>query len=63
MAAMVQVTRGMAFNKDSTLLVFGSEDNATIERDYKLTSLTPLSWPNGPAGQIKLPAAISSFVF
>jgi hypothetical protein len=46
MAAMVQVTRDMAFNKDSTLLVFGSEANGTIEsfgRDYKLTSLTPLS--------------------
>jgi hypothetical protein len=55
----------MAFNKDSTLLVFGSEANGTIEsfeRDYKLTSLTPLSWPNGP-GQIKSPSAISSFVF
>ena len=64
-----QVIRGMAFNKDSTLLVFGHEANGTIGmfgRDLetnKLTLLTPHMLNLTAAARIQSPASPSSFVF
>jgi 6-phosphogluconolactonase (cycloisomerase 2 family) len=64
-----QVIRGMAFDKDSTLLVFGHEANGTIGmfgRDLgtnKLTLLTPHMLNLTAAAKIKSPASPSSFVF
>jgi len=64
-----QVIRGMAFNKDSTLLVFGHEANSTIGmfgRDLetnKLTLLTQIMLSLTAAAKIKSPAFPSSFVF
>jgi len=64
-----QVVRGMAFNKDSTLLVFGHEANGTIGmfgRDLeteKLTFLTPRMLNLTAAAKIQSPASPSSFVF
>jgi 6-phosphogluconolactonase (cycloisomerase 2 family) len=64
-----QVIRGMAFNKDSTLLVFGHEANGTIGmfgRDLetnKLTLLTPQMLNLTAAAKIQSPASPSSFVF
>ena len=64
-----QVIRGIAFNKDSTLLVFGHEANGTIGifgRDLetnKLTLLTTHLLNLTAAAKIKSPAFPSSFVF
>ena len=64
-----QVIRGMAFNKDSTLLVFGHETNGTIGmfgRDLetnKLTLLTPHMLNLTAAAKINSPSFPSSFVF
>ena len=64
-----QVIRGMAFNKDSTLLVFGHEANGTIGmfgRDLetnKLTLLTPHMLNLTAVAKIKSPALPSSFIF
>ena len=64
-----QVIRGMAFNKDSTLLVFGHEANGTIGmfgRDLesnKLSLLTPHMLNLTATAKIKSPAFPSSFIF
>ena len=64
-----QVVRGLAFNKDSTLLVFGHETNGTIGmfgRDAeanKLTLLTPNLLNLTAAAKIHSPAAVAAFVF
>jgi len=64
-----QVIRGMAFNEDSTPLVFGHEANGIISmfgRDLetnKLTLLTPHMLNLTAAAKIKSPAFPSSFVF
>jgi 6-phosphogluconolactonase (cycloisomerase 2 family) len=64
-----QVVRGLAFNKDSTLLVFGHETNGTIGmfgRDAetnKLTMLTPHLLNLTAAAKIQSPAEPAAFVF
>jgi 6-phosphogluconolactonase (cycloisomerase 2 family) len=64
-----QVVRGLAFNNDSTLLVFGHQTNGTVGmfgRDAganNLTLLTPNLLNLTAAAQIQSPAAPSSFVF
>jgi 6-phosphogluconolactonase (cycloisomerase 2 family) len=64
-----QVVRGLAFNNDSTLLVFGHQTNGTVGmfgRDAganKLTLLTPNLLNLTAAAKIQSPAAPSSFVF
>jgi 6-phosphogluconolactonase (cycloisomerase 2 family) len=64
-----QVVRGMAFNNDSTLLVFGHQTNGTVGmfgRDAgtnNLTLLTPNLLNLTEAAKIQSPAAPSSFVF
>jgi 6-phosphogluconolactonase (cycloisomerase 2 family) len=64
-----QVVRGLAFNKDSTLLVFGHETNGTIGmfgRDVEantLTLLTPRLLNLTVAAKIQSPAAPAAFVF
>ena len=64
-----QVVRGLAFNKDSTLLVFGHETNGTIGmygRDAeanKLTLLTPNLLNLTTAAKIQSPATVAAFVF
>jgi len=64
-----QVVRGLAFNKDSTLVVFGHEANGTIGmfgRDAtanKLTLLTPNLLNLTAAAKIQSPAAPAAFVF
>ena len=64
-----QVVRGLAFNNDSTLLVFGHQTNGTVGmfgRDAATNTLTLLT-PNllnlTAAAKIQSPAAPSSFVF
>ncbi|KAF8498615.1 Lactonase, 7-bladed beta-propeller-domain-containing protein [Russula emetica] len=64
-----QVVRGLAFNNDSSLLVFGHQTNGTIGmfgRDAETNNLTLLT-PNllnlTEAAKIQSPAAPSSFVF
>jgi 6-phosphogluconolactonase (cycloisomerase 2 family) len=64
-----QVVRGLAFNDDSTLLVFGHQTNGTVGmfgRDAAANTLTLLT-PNllnlTAAAKIQSPAAPSSFVF
>jgi 6-phosphogluconolactonase (cycloisomerase 2 family) len=64
-----QVVRGLAFNKDSTLLVFGHQTNGTVGmfgRDAKANNLTLLT-PNllnlTAAAKIQSPAAPAAFVF
>ncbi|KAN0113457.1 Lactonase, 7-bladed beta-propeller domain containing protein [Russula decolorans] len=64
-----QVVRGLAFNNDTTLLVFGHQTNGTVGmfgRDAgtnKLTLLTPNLLNLTAAAKIQSPAAPSSFVF
>ena len=64
-----QVIRGLAFNSDTTLLVFGHQTNGTVGmfgRDAganKLTLLTPNLLNLTDAAKIQSPAAPSSFVF
>ena len=64
-----QVVRGLAFNNDSTLLVFGHQTSGTVGmfgRDAaanKLTLLTPNLLNLTAAAKIQSPAAPSSFVF
>jgi 6-phosphogluconolactonase (cycloisomerase 2 family) len=64
-----QVVRGLAFNKDSTLLVFGHETNGTIgmfgrdAKTNKLTLLTPKLLNLTTAAKIQSPAAPAAFVF
>lgn len=64
-----QVVRGLAFNNDSTLLVFGHQTSGTVGmfgRDAaanKLTLLTPNLLNLTEAAKIQSPAAPSSFVF
>ena len=64
-----QVVRGLAFNNDSTLLVFGHQTNGTVGmfgRDAQgnnLTLLTPNLLNLTAAAKIQSPAAPSSFVF
>jgi 6-phosphogluconolactonase (cycloisomerase 2 family) len=64
-----QVVRGLAFNKDSTLLVFGHQTNGTVGmfgRDAeanKLTLLTPNLLNLTAAAKIQSPAAPAAFVF
>jgi 6-phosphogluconolactonase (cycloisomerase 2 family) len=64
-----QVVRGLAFNEDSTLLVFGHETNGTIGmfgRDAeanKLTLLTQTLLNLTAAAKIQSPAAPAAFVF
>ena len=64
-----QVVRGLAFNKDSTLLVFGHQTNGTVGmfgRDAEANTLTLLT-PNllnlTAAAKIQSPAAPAAFVF
>ena len=64
-----QVVRGLTFNNDSTLLVFGHQTNGTVGmfgRDAAANTLTLLT-PNllnlTAAANIQTPAAPSSFVF
>ena len=64
-----QVVRGMAFNNDSTLLVFGHQTNGTVGmfgRDAETNTLTLLT-PNllnlTAAANIQSPSLPSSFVF
>jgi 6-phosphogluconolactonase (cycloisomerase 2 family) len=64
-----QVVRGLAFNKDSTLLVFGHQTNGTIGmfgRDTETNNLTLLT-PNllnlTAVAKIQSPAAPAAFVF
>jgi 6-phosphogluconolactonase (cycloisomerase 2 family) len=64
-----QVVRGLAFNEDSTLLIFGHQTNGTIGmfgRDVeanKLTLLTPHMLNLTTAAKINSSASPSSFVF
>jgi 6-phosphogluconolactonase (cycloisomerase 2 family) len=64
-----QVVRGLAFNNDTSLLVFGHQTNGTVGmfgRDAganKLTLLTPNLLNLTAAAKIQSPAAPSSFVF
>ena len=64
-----QVVRGLAFNNDTTLLVFGHQTNGTVGmfgRDpgtNKLTLLTPNLLNLTAEANIQSPAAPSSFVF
>jgi 6-phosphogluconolactonase (cycloisomerase 2 family) len=64
-----QVVRGLAFNNDSTLLVFGHQTNGTVGmfgRDAQTNNLTLLTTNLlnlTAAAQIQSPAAPSSFVF
>ena len=64
-----QVVRGLAFNKNSTLLVFGHQTNGTIgmfRRDAeanKLTLLTPNLLNLTAVAKILSPAAPAAFVF
>ena len=64
-----QVVRGLAFNKDSTLLVFGHETNGTVGmfgRDpeaNKLTLLTQNLLNLTAAAKIQSPATPAAFVF
>ncbi len=64
-----RVVRGLAFNNDSTLLVFGHQINGTVGmfgRDVeanKLTLLTPYMLNLTAAAKINSPASPSSFVF
>jgi len=64
-----QVVRGLAFNNDTTLLVFGHQTNGTVGmfgRDAgtnKLTLLTPNLLNLTAAAKIQSSAAPSSFVF
>jgi 6-phosphogluconolactonase (cycloisomerase 2 family) len=64
-----QVVRGLAFNNDTTLLVFGHQTNGTVgmfgrdAQTNKLTLLTPNLLNLTAAANIQSPVAPSSFVF